>query len=331
MNDQKPIIRINKLQKKTLTQIHNLIKKGIYQYEKVKCCICNGNNFQLISEKDRHGFEYQVVICENCGLIQNNPRLNQASYFHFYKNLYRKLILGENIPTEKFFQKEKIRGKKILSFLETCGVFKNINKNRFFIFEVGCGAGGVLKVFKDEHFKVSGCDLNKEYLEYGNKYYDLNLIQGTLDEIKFDEKPDLIIYSHVLEHILYPYRELKNIFNKLKNNSFLYIEVPGVKTIDLFYQYNFLEFLHLHHVYYFTKSSLKNLISKTDFQIVKINEMINCLCQKIRNTKKKPPKITNDFKPTLSYLKDIENKRKRYLTIKAAKILFIFLKIINKN
>jgi len=76
--------------KRMKKQIEKKIKEGIYLFENVPCCVCGGENFELLSEKDRYGLYVPVVICKDCGLIYTNPRMTQDAFNQFYELEYRK-------------------------------------------------------------------------------------------------------------------------------------------------------------------------------------------------------------------------------------------------
>jgi len=116
-NDGKAIYPLNELQLAIKKQVQEKIARGIYQFESVPCVICKGNDFELLAEKDRYGLYMPVVICQQCGLIQTNPRMNQDSYNQFYRYEYRRLYNGVEVPTEHFFALEYRRGKAIYDYL----------------------------------------------------------------------------------------------------------------------------------------------------------------------------------------------------------------------
>ena len=67
------------------------------------------------------------------------------------------------------------------------------------VLDVGCSSGGMLQIFKEAGYDVTGMDYDKDRVAYGVKK-GLNLFEG--DAFDVEGKFDLIIYSHVLEHIL---------------------------------------------------------------------------------------------------------------------------------
>ena len=89
--DGKPIWKLNSLQNEMKKQIDLKVAQRIYQFESVSCPICNGENFETLSQKDRYGLYLNVVICKQCGLIQANPRMTKKSYEAFYNCEYTKL------------------------------------------------------------------------------------------------------------------------------------------------------------------------------------------------------------------------------------------------
>lgn len=178
-NDGRPILDMNDLQLMMKKQVEQKIVQGSYKFENVSCCICSGNDFEMLSEKDRYGLYMSVQICKQCGLIQTNPRMTQESYKEFYNVEYRRLYEDYN-PGELFVE-QYTTGKKIFSYL--MGVLgKKISGS--FIFEVGCATGGTLRYFEEMGNEVSGIDIASEGPEFGRKNYGLKLLVGTLADVK---------------------------------------------------------------------------------------------------------------------------------------------------
>lgn len=301
--DGKSILKLNKTQLENKKIVEEKIRSKQYKFEKVYCVICGSSDFELLAEKDRYGLPVTTVICKNCGLLQTNPRMTQQSYNDFYESNYRKLYVGTETPTNDFFNNQITHGKAILHFIEEKTNQEFTNK---FVVEIGTGAGGILKPFKDKENEVLGLDLGSEYIEFGrNKGIPLKV--GTIKELeKLKEKPDLVIYSHVLEHILNPYEELSELRKHLKETSLLYIEVPGVKNLIKSYNQDFLRYLQNAHVYHFSLTSLKNLTKKAGFDLIYGNEVINSIFK----IGKASERYENDYNATITFLKNLERKRK---------------------
>lgn len=217
--DGKPTIRLNEMQLRMKKQIDNKIEDDIYSFDEVPCCVCGGKNFEILSEKDRYGLYAPIVICKNCGLIQMNPRMTQEAYNNFYNTEQKKLYLGKNIITNEYFKRQYSKGEKIFKYLQEK---LRININNLNILEIGTSAGGILKYFKDKGNKVYGCDLCSEYIGYGKKQYGLNLFVGIIEDMDIKQTPDIVIYSHVLEHLLNPIDELIKLKSIVNKKSYIY-------------------------------------------------------------------------------------------------------------
>ena len=303
-NDGKPSIKINELQKRMISQIEGKITSGVYAVECVSCCICGNENFEVLSEKDRYGLYHPVGICRDCGLVQVNPRMTQESYQQFYGNEYRKLYMGRDSLTDGVFKGEYQHGAYIYHYL-TDKLLRQVSG--CFIVEVGCGSGGILQYFKEKGNEVYGVDLGTDYLGYGRANHQLELEVGTLDNIlQLGRNPDIVIYSHTLEHIVNPLCELNKLRSILREDSLLYIELPGNKWLRKTYRYDFLRLLQNAHVYYFTQTTLMNLLGVAGYSPICIDEAIVSV---FRKSGVCTYEIANDYADGLAFLKGRETYR----------------------
>tara|TARA_B110000977_G_scaffold201338_1_gene295428 strand:+ start:8601 stop:9632 length:1032 start_codon:yes stop_codon:yes gene_type:complete len=271
----KPHIKLNKIQKKNINKfIDDLNKNRFKSSEKLSCLICKNYKFEVISEKDRYGLSYTTGICEQCGNLQQIEYYSDDALNHFYRSFYNKIYFNFIDPKKRFESQFKLASDK---FIFLSDYLKNIkDKNKFRILEIGCGPGGILKYFKNKGFSVTGLDLDEEHLNYG-KSQKLNLINKFNFESNY--KFDLIIISHVLEHMKNPEIEIDIIKNYAHKNTLLYIEVPSIHTIDNMYDSDFLKYLHIAHCYHFSLNSFKNFCIKKNLSILKINKKIQALCK----------------------------------------------------
>ena len=299
--DGKSILRLNELQFRMKKQIEKKIEEGVYSSEEVPCCVCGGKNFENLSKKDRYGLYVPVAICRDCGLIQMNPRMMQESYNQFYKLEYWKFYTGDKTPPDDFFKSEYKRGGGIYQYIS-----ENMKRGivNALIVEIGCSAGGILQYFKDKGNDVYGVDLGSESIEFGRDNYNLNIETGTLDNvIKQGLSPDIIIYSHVLEHILDPVEEITKLKSIVAPNTYLYIEVPGIKYLTHSYHMDFLKQLQNAHLYYFTLKTLKNVLRKAGWGFVCGDEIIHSI---FRVSSNKEVNYESDYDDVLSFLRRME-------------------------
>ena len=304
-NDGKPTLKLNDLQMAVKEKVNLKVEDKIYPFEKVPCAICNEHDFEELSEKDRYGLYMPVVVCKQCGLIQTNPRMTQESYAAFYNEEYRKLYGGSEKPSEAFLIKQYGQGRKIFNYVLPFLSEKKPDE-QWYVLEIGCGAGGILKYFHDQGCRVTGVDLGDEYIQYGVSEYGLDLRTGTLQNLQLDRSPDLIIYSHVLEHILTPEDELKLVHKQLVDGGMLYVELPGVRNLSGSYRLDFLRMLQNAHVYHFTLNTLNQLLTKAKFKLVIGDETIRSLFSKAEKNTTDKINASNDYPSITHFLRRME-------------------------
>jgi hypothetical protein len=317
-NDGKNLANLNEVQIQTKKDIEEKIKNKIYSFETVICPVCNNaDKFLILAEKDRYGLECTTVICKKCGLLITSPRMTQLSYNEFYDREYRKLYSASEVSTDSYFNKQYSHGILICNFIKYHLKINDFNNK--FVVEIGCSAGGILKAFSDGGASVQGLDLGKSYLNYGKERFNLSLNYGTIHDFEFNKSPDIIIYSHVLEHILDLEKELLRIRQISNENTVIYIEVPGVLNIHNVYR-DFLLYLQNAHIYHFSLKSLQNLFSKYGFVLIEGDEFVRAL---FRISKSEIQyKMNNLYAVHLKYLKNIERKNINVAAIlKKAKML----------
>ncbi|MFC1987022.1 class I SAM-dependent methyltransferase [Chloroflexota bacterium] len=334
-NNGKPTAAMNELKERMKKQVEEKVANGIYSFESPPCCLCGQNDFQLLSEKDRYGLCHPVVICRDCGLVQANPRMTQESYKQFYEIEYRKLYMWVDTPTDEFFKLRCEHGGEIYQYL-TENLTRKIKG--YFIVEVGCASGGVLQYFREKGNEIYGVDLDGEYIEFGRANYNLNLEVGTIDNvIGLGRSPDIVIFSHVLEHLSEPISELRKLRLIMGDNSFLYIELPGNKNIARSYQRDFLRLLTNSHVCYFNQTTLRNLLRKAGYEFVCGDEAIYSIFRKSSAADTELDtgqyNITNDYAEAVAFFRRLEfsySVAQFYKNMRALpyKTLVNFLKIV---
>jgi SAM-dependent methyltransferase len=308
INDGKPALKLNSIQLNACKSYNEKLNSGLYSFNSLSCVVCGNKDFDEIGAKDRYGLTYRTVICNECGLIQSDQRLDQQSAQEFYENEYPAIYSGNLHPSKNVFDEQYERANLIYRFLKP--YFPSDQKAlKPSILEVGCNAGGILKHFADRDFPVRGLELNAEAASYAKEQGGLEVSHGSLESVVLKEKPGIIIYSHVLEHLANPLKELQLIRENLKDDGLLYIEVPGIKNLHQSYNCNLLLYLQNAHITHFSLISLRNLLQKSGFEIIKADEFIRCVCRKSEITE---PRLINDKQDVLEYLIKVDELRKKY-------------------
>lgn len=292
-------VSINQSAKNELSKVFIKIQEKIYHFEERCCTVCGGDNFLILAEIERYGLPIKKAICKGCGLVQTNPDMREQDYIDFYKTHYRDLYIADLVGSpDKFYAEEKWRGQAIFDFL-TRHVKLELGS---LVVEVGCGAGGIISVFKNEGYRVIGVDYGAVNLAYARQQ-GLEVYEGGINDLCLTERPALIIYSHVLEHVQNIDAELTRVFNILADDGVVYIEVPGIRNVRWnSYQADLLKTFHIAHIYDFSLNALCNMLEKNRFKLIYGNEYIRSVFSKSNESKA----IVSDFEATYNYLKTTE-------------------------
>lgn len=230
----------------------------------MNCVNCDG---RLVKIGDHQEFEsHSIFQCDNCKLIQTNPIISPSYLNEYYKKTFRANRLDQKLNIKYILEKKKIAQSQFLYISKNSGIIFEKNTN---ILEIGCSIGALLEKFHKLGCNVQGIEPDiqmanfaiKSGLNVKNTSFDANLFSGT--------KFDLIILSHVFEHLPVINTFFNDIKKILNEKGVLFIEVPNdnlekvKKMIDLHFTSS--------HLYFYNPISLKDVFIKNNFSILKIN------------------------------------------------------------
>ena len=221
------------------------VKNGTIAMEEVPC-LCGSENFDLVATYDRNRVYQPIVLCRECGLMQCRPRYTEESNYWFYNSdVYREVNNpgGFMVPSPEQFVVDA-KGRDALRARALKGLDYAKIKT---VAEIGCANGINLYGFHQDSREVFGCDFSPAMVEMGSGM-GMDLRVGSIEALG-DQKFDLIILAHVLEHMRDPIGEIAKIIPHLNEGGGLYIEVPDAKSF-------FLSSLQSAHLYYFTPKTL---------------------------------------------------------------------------
>ncbi len=220
------------------------------QIEEVPC-LCGSDCFDIVTNFDRNRAAQRVVLCCDCGLMRCSPRLTPASYKWFYESdffleVYTPGLL-ETVSPERYVaearKREPLRQRAIDGI--DAGQIRSVA-------EVGCASGLNVYGFHLDGLDVWGCDPSPHMIGVGREM-GLDLHQGSTEKLG-DRRFDLIILSHVLEHMLDPILEMTRLKEALSEIGAIYVEVPDARVFCL-------GALQSAHTYYFTPRQLTSIAS----------------------------------------------------------------------
>ena len=227
---------------------NNINKKYLYKYQEF---IADDYDLRCTS------LQYQkpnLIKCIECNLIFSE--LLNIKFEKLYGDVIDEQYIKSIEFKKRYFQNTF---KKILKY---------INKTSE-VLEIGSYYGVFGSIIRPEVNKYKGIELSSHAVEFAKKNYSLDVESKSIDQhLDNIEELDVIIMSHVIEHLDRPFEDLRKIRDKMND-----------KSIFIFSTYNMDSFIakllgkHYHwimpmHKFYFTKSFLQNFMENNGLELV---------------------------------------------------------------
>jgi len=255
--------------------------KSLYEklgLEDKPCSLCGKNDFSLLCEGDRYGFDLNKQLCNQCGLVQTHPALSEEFHQEFYTHFYRPLYTGgvSKVNYDALIIEQEAKGVALITYLKENG-FSKKQLSLLSVIEIGCSSGGIINKIKPHVHSVQGCDLDYEAINYAKESFKLNVEVATYPT-NLPSSPRLFLLSHVLEHLYNPLEAFQKIHEMMEEGDYLYIAVPGLNQVAKGdYKHDLRGYFHIAHVTDFTASSLSSMAAEAGFKTINVNEVIDGL------------------------------------------------------
>ena len=267
-------------------RVKRKLATGVYQTEPV-ACFCGSTSAQLVTNKDRYGFDHAMWLCKDCGVIYANPRMTDASYAQFYAEEYRQIYDQPEETADAQFT----RGQQAATALQAYLMAEHGCRPAR-VFDIGCNAGGWLQPFFEAGADVHGVDYGPERVSVGAQA-GLPLQVGSIETLEvMGLQADLIIMNHVLEHATNIEATLARVRNLLKDDGLLYVAVPGL------FLYELQTLFQNAHPWQFTAETLIYVMECCGFEEVRVDHAIVSLWKKsavYRDKDDRPTKFIRDI------------------------------------
>jgi SAM-dependent methyltransferase len=221
----------------------------------ISCNICGKNEAALIFESRDLLYRvtdkvFQVVRCENCGLVYLNPQPDMAEIATYYPDTYRPYKAGAQDFSYVFPKEPRKR-----------------------VLDVGCGSGDLLIDIAHTHIDLAlyGIDFDARAAKIAQSF-GFHIFHGALREAHFENNFfDDIHMNHVLEHISNPVELLKECERIMKPGGKLFITIPNFGSLSRMIFKN--KWYHLdapRHLFHFTPRTLKNMLAKATYKNIEV-------------------------------------------------------------
>jgi 2-polyprenyl-3-methyl-5-hydroxy-6-metoxy-1,4-benzoquinol methylase len=228
----------------------------------MKSCICGSEQYGRTTLHPSQWGPVRIVHCSDCGQARDISEYSYESFYTDEAGIYKP-------PTEEEFE---LHVQEMIPYLEF--IEQNVSK-RGCALEIGCNAGYLLTALQDLGWTVYGLDTNRGVAAFAAER-GIKVANQTLREADFKGQSfDLIIMSHVLEHIPDARSALEKAFKLLKPGGFVFVAVPnyGSRLMRAIHGKRWYGFIPGQHIWYFTKNSLNRTLEAQGFELVKSHKV----------------------------------------------------------
>ncbi len=213
----------------------------------------------LLQENHPLANGYEVVCCERCGFVYADTAVTQEDYDRFYASYSKyedkKIATGGG---------ESASDARRLDETAAC-IQSNLTTHDARILDIGCANGGLLARLKTLGFQnLCGFDLPPGCVE-NTKKLGIDAKFGSVTEHPKDAGVfDLIILSHVMEHLREVRAAVQGVEKLLKDGGQIYIEVPDASEYASHVVAPFQDF-NTEHINHFSILGMRNLMGQLGF------------------------------------------------------------------
>lgn len=288
-------------------------------------CLCGCNNGRVLTEVDRYGFPYFKVVCSSCGLLYASPRWTSSCYENFYqqdyRDIYSPLTPGEDSEDTLRRLAAGRSAKLIAKFVEDSWKKYGVTgKKNPLIIEIGAGGGWNLALLPKTWVRI-GYDADIRFLELAQKLFGIQMQVGFLDEsLSSLGNADIVLLSHVVEHMTDPVLALKKIAAAVKPETIICIEVPGIYQLHKT-GFNPMKYWQNVHTYTFCARTAADTCRRAGLEPLYVDEKIRIVLRPGTNADKV---IQNDYFVGISQERYLKYCEKVYvICLSLRKIPFI--------
>ena len=244
------------------------------QRSKRSCPICEGKQAEILHTQkfalpEGHPLSdgYDVACCDSCGFIYADTSVTQDAYDRFYAQYskYEDKKTGTGgVENDWDLRRIEETASQITDFLQ------NPNAS---IVDVGCANGGLLKSLRDYGYdNVLGIDPSPICVE-NTRQLGVSAEIGSLFQPPPEVRYDCVVLSHTLEHVQDLKRAAIWIQSAMKDDAWVYIEVPDASRYVDFVDAPFQDF-NTEHINHFSLTGLKNYLKLNRFEPLEWGEKI---------------------------------------------------------
>lgn len=222
----------------------------------ILCPLCEKDHTHLLQRRRDKGLWVTTVACRGCGLVYHNPVIDDQDRQHLGispREWHTDTALNPR-------QQRKLERRWALQW----PLIQRAFQPHFRVLEIGSGLGLVGGSLKRLGAKVWGVEPDPEQAAYARDHWGLTILKARFEEVDLSgERFDLILASHVIEHLPDPLAFLCKARTLAHPETRLFLETPNILAPKV----SFRRLFSLAHNFYFSPQTLEWLLMKAGWRV----------------------------------------------------------------
>ena len=250
-----------------------------------QCAFCGGTNVEPLNHYGPRCLtgDYKTTVgdvrnvwCTACGLSWNSQMLEPDELAAFYRGYTKKV--GDAQEDDLLFGPTAAE-VETLTRSQARFVADHLRRRPTGrLLDIGCGKGSFLRECREimPEWHYAGIEPSREEAQMA-RATGLEIHEGMFGEIDLGRDAfEMISIMHVLEHVHDPAAALASIHDALATDGLLFVEVPNVLDLNMFY-----DLLLFEHLYHFAPETLAWQLTCSGFDIVAAEPSTNYGAQRV--------------------------------------------------
>ena len=224
----------------------------------MRCILCGRENTGVFRVVDN----YKITKCLNDGLLYVDPQPSISEHKNFYNIDYFEREKRASVDQGyRDYLSEKGTFKK--NFFRILHKIEKVKSTKGRILDIGCAFGFFVECARLNGWEASGVELNETVAQWARDRLRVNVFNGTVASCNFPGSYfDVVCLIGVIEHLLNPLEELREVFRILKRDGLVCVITGDIDKVTRRWIIKPPE-----HLYYFSQLTLEKLLMKAGFSI----------------------------------------------------------------
>ena len=234
------------------------------------CPLCDGGTGRCLGTLSFSLFDdcplaesFDVVACGDCLFVFYDTPDDAGKFAEFYREHYFSSQYLSSRPVASVDAVVNVRDNPL-------DILRPYLATTSSVCEVGCGRGALLsKLQREGYVNLRGVEPSADCVRFVRETYGIDVVTGTADSIPFGGGFDLMIATHVLEHVVNVRDSVQEFARKTNDAGMVYVEVPDIEGYDTLSESTALDYITFYeHINHFGIASLKRLFGDHGFALV---------------------------------------------------------------